>query len=169
MIRRSALAITTAALLLGGFGPALAQQDPAPLQGTDSEPAPIPGNALDATADALREALGDPGTIPQEEVTSTPGVTVVLRGLDKLTGTSQKFEIKIGEQGRYERLLISAQACNQRVSASALDASAFLQVFDTKADPPLQAYSGWMFASSPALSAMDHPRFDVWVLSCKIS
>ncbi|MEL6279666.1 MAG: DUF2155 domain-containing protein [Pseudomonadota bacterium] len=100
---------------------------------------------------------------------SVSGDVVVMRGLDKLTGRVETFEAPIGGVVTYERLRIEAKACNRRTENRAPDSTAFIQVFDTKYDEEVIAFSGWMFASSPALSAMDHSRYDVWVLSCKTS
>ncbi|MEO1293256.1 MAG: DUF2155 domain-containing protein [Pseudomonadota bacterium] len=123
----------------------------------------------DDLARQLREALSTDSGLGGEPATSEPGTILTLRALDKISGRSEVLEVTVGESIVYERLRIDVKSCNRRVTASALDASAFIQVFDTKHEPPLKAFSGWMFASSPALSAMDHPRYDVWVLSCKIS
>lgn len=100
---------------------------------------------------------------------SVPGVRVALRGIDKLSGGLQAFEGEVGQAVMFERLRIELRACYARTAARAPESSVFLQIYDTKYTPETLAFSGWMFASSPALSAMDHPRYDVWVLSCKTS
>ena len=97
------------------------------------------------------------------------GTSVKLRGLDKLTGQVETIEAPVGQIAIYERLQLDVKACYARTAARAPESSVFLQILDTKDDPPRLAFSGWMFASSPALSAMDHPRYDVWVLSCNTS
>ena len=104
---------------------------------------------------------------PQEIVPSVPGTRVILRALDKLTGRTQTFEALVGRSVAYERLIIDVRACYARFASRSADSSAFLQIYDTKSSPEELSFSGWMFASSPALSAMDHPRFDVWVLRCE--
>lgn len=113
--------------------------------------------------------LGAPGFVDDGLEVSVPGERVTLRGLDKLTGRYETLEGAVGETIRYERLDIAVRACYARPARRAPESTVFMQIADTKEDPPIMAFSGWMFASSPALSAMDHPRYDVWVLSCSTS
>jgi hypothetical protein len=89
---------------------------------------------------------------------------VHLRGLDTLNGTTEDIDIRSGETVRYGYLDIVADTCRVPNGNVSGDAYAFLRIRDIREDS--QRFSGWMFASSPALSALDHPRYDVWVLSC---
>lgn len=100
---------------------------------------------------------------------STPGLRATLRGIDKLTGDLATVEATVGGAVQLWRLDIQVSACFKRAETRAPESSVFMQIFDTKYDPAEQIFSGWMFASSPALSAMDHPRYDVWVISCSTS
>lgn len=126
-----------------------------------------------ADIDRLERSLLEGGAAPLREyepAPPVPGVRVVLRGLDKMTGDLGETEASIGETAKLWRLEIDVRACYSRVEASQSAAgSAFLQIRDTKKAPAETVFSGWMFAASPALSAMDHPRYDVWVLSCSTS
>ena len=144
---------------------------PAALAVAQNQPAETDPNAESDIGAQVLEALrsGPPKSGGVETAPSIPGDTVVMRGLDKLTGEVETFEAKVGEEAHYGRLLIDAKICYQHAAARAPDSTAFLQIFDTKPDPDALSFSGWMFASSPALSAMDHARYDVWVLSCKTS
>ena len=56
-------------------------------------------------------------------------------------------------------------ACRYPAEDPASDAFAFLQITDMRGEE--QVFQGWMIASSPALNALDHPRYDVWVMSCR--
>ena len=87
-----------------------------------------------------------------------------LRGLDNLNGTAQDFDCRVGDTTRFGHLEILAEACRVPRDEPKADAFAFLRIRDIREAAP--RFSGWMFASSPALSALDHPRYDVWVLSC---
>jgi hypothetical protein len=87
-----------------------------------------------------------------------------LRGLDNLNGTAQDIAMRVGETTRFGHLEITADACRVPRDDPAGDAYAFLQIRDIR--ETVMRFSGWMFASSPALSALDHPRYDVWVVSC---
>ena len=87
-----------------------------------------------------------------------------LRGLDTLNGTAQDIDMQVGETTRFGYLEITAERCQVPRDDPAADADAFLSIRDIREETP--RFSGWMFASSPALSALDHPRYDVWVVSC---
>jgi hypothetical protein len=86
-----------------------------------------------------------------------------LRGLDTLKGAASDVTVRVGETVRFGHLEITAETCRVPEDDAA-DAYAFLRIRDVREDTA--RFSGWMFASSPALSALDHPRYDVWVLSC---
>lgn len=132
---------------------------------------------------------------PGEEVESTQTTfnsdamldksIVVLQSLDKITARTHKFEVPVGETVKFGTIYILAQACKKAPPIEQPEAAAFLQIWQKKAAPesdkkktetampeitsPASSewiFSGWMFASSPALSAMDHPVYDVWVLDC---
>lgn len=90
--------------------------------------------------------------------------TLHLRGLDNLNGTAQDITVRTGETVRYGHLEILAETCRVPRENPKADAFAFLKIRDVREDAP--RFAGWMFASSPALSALDHPRYDVWVVSC---
>ena len=90
----------------------------------------------------------------------------VLRFLDKLTGQTGDMELVRGQSASNGRLTIQLDECRYPTDDPASDAQAHLTVMDsTRPDP---VFSGWMLASSPALSALDHPRYDVWVLRCVV-
>ena len=95
------------------------------------------------------------------------GETAVLRGLDKMTGHVVQLEIPVGEMQAWERLEILPDACHATTPEEKPDAYAWLTIRDIRNTKP--SFDGWMVASSPALSAMDHPRYDVWVVICKTS
>jgi hypothetical protein len=72
--------------------------------------------------------------------------------------------MRVGETKRFGHLEITAEACRVPADDPAGDAYAFLKIRDIREET--DRFSGWMFASSPALSALDHPRYDVWVVGC---
>lgn len=92
-----------------------------------------------------------------------------LRQLDKMTGQTRTFEIGVGEARQVERLRIRLDACRSPADNDLHGTIAFLKIWDTKDPAADAAFSGWMFAESPALSALDHPRYDLWVISCTTS
>ena len=92
-----------------------------------------------------------------------------LRQLDKMTGKTTTFDIAVGETRRVQRLQIRLDACRAQSSTATHGTMVFVKVWDTKYPDSEAAFSGWMFAESPALSALDHPRYDLWVISCTTS
>lgn len=92
---------------------------------------------------------------------------VVLGTLDKITARVSNLEAPIDEPVRFNTLEITARACNSTPPEEPPETSAFLEVRELKrGEEPVTIFTGWMFASSPALSAMEHPVYDVWVLNC---
>lgn len=93
---------------------------------------------------------------------------VELRLLDKSTARTSTQTVPVGSTIEYGSLYIKIQACRKADPIEKPESAAFLQIWEL---PPEEqesrwVFSGWMFASSPALSAMDHPVYDVWVLNC---
>ena len=90
----------------------------------------------------------------------------VIRWLDRLSGETGDVEIARGQAVTNGRLTIQLDACRYPSDNPAAEAEAFLTIVDSSRKDPV--FSGWMLASSPALSALEHPRFDVWVLRCVV-
>lgn len=88
----------------------------------------------------------------------------ILRWLDKLTGETADIELLRGQEAVSGRLTIRLDACRYPADNPTSDAQAHLTILDAGVAQPV--FEGWMVASSPALSALDHPRYDVWVLRC---
>ncbi|MFK7941435.1 MAG: DUF2155 domain-containing protein [Paracoccaceae bacterium] len=94
---------------------------------------------------------------------------VTLRALDKMTGTTQTHSIAVGQETRIERLRVRLEGCRAPKSGDSHGTIAFLKIWDTKDPDADEVFTGWMFADSPALSALDHPRYDLWVIKCTTS
>ena len=109
---------------------------------------------------AAQEA--DPAQPTGSEFTDSDGAQ--LRFLDKLTSETGDVTISRGQSAKFGRLVVRLDSCRYPTGNPASDAEAHLTVIEETSEAPL--FSGWMLASSPALSALDHPRYDVWVLSC---
>ena len=103
------------------------------------------------------------GGVAAESV--TVGTGAVLRGLDKVSGKSIDIEMANGTTTEYGRLVISLGECRYPLGNASGNAWAFLTIRDKGATD--NVFSGWMVASAPALSALDHSRYDVWVTRCK--
>ncbi len=96
----------------------------------------------------------------------------VLQGLDKTTARISKFDAPIGKPVRFGRLIITVRACVKHPPEEEPESAAFLQIDEQRqgggSDSLAQrVFSGWMFASSPALSALENPIYDIGVLDCK--
>ena len=99
-----------------------------------------------------------------QEVAEASGAK--LRFLDKLGGTVSDLVLQNGESRQQGRLTITLDGCRYHPENPAAEAYAHLTVKDSNLSEPV--FDGWMVASSPALSALDHPRYDVWVLRCDV-
>lgn len=96
----------------------------------------------------------------------------MLQGLDKTTARIATITAPIDRQVRYGNLLITARACVKHPPEEPPESAAFLVIDELPPDagpqtPPERIFSGWMFASSPALSALENPVYDISVLDCK--
>jgi hypothetical protein len=100
----------------------------------------------------------------EQRVTTAEGS--VLRALDMMTGRLVDIEFANGETKVFERLEITVSECRYPVDNPSSDAFAHITIREPAVDKTW--FDGWMTAASPALSAMDHARYDVWVLRCKI-
>ena len=98
---------------------------------------------------------------------ASPNNIVVLQGLDKVTARVHAFQAPLGSVVRFGTLEIIAHQCDKRPPEETPESAAFLDVSEVRQGEPTQSlFRGWMFASSPALSALEHPVYDVWVLDC---
>ena len=112
---------------------------------------------------ALAAPLPAPAQAPQGlQVAPAPGA--ILRGLDKIAGAAQDLEVAAGDSVTFGRLTITLTECRYPVGNPAADGFAHVIIHDAREAEPV--FRGWMVASSPALSALDHPRFDVWLIRC---
>ncbi|GAB4237268.1 MAG: hypothetical protein Tsb0032_42030 [Kiloniellaceae bacterium] len=97
-----------------------------------------------------------------------PGDIAVLQGLDKITARISTFEAPLDQPVRFGSLQIIARACDKHPPEEPPESTAFLEIVDIRPDSPaVELFTGWMFASSPAVSAVEHPVYDVWVVDCK--
>lgn len=100
-----------------------------------------------------------------QEVTSASGG--VLRALDKVSGQTTDIEIGVGKAVRFGNLQIVMADCRYPAGNPSGNAYAALEI--SEAGKAGTLFSGWMIASAPALSALEHARYDVWVIRCTTS
>jgi hypothetical protein len=92
----------------------------------------------------------------------------VLRALDKVTARVSTIEAPVGREVRFGTLRILVRTCKKRPPEETPETAMFLEILDLRPQgAPQRVFTGWMFASSPALSAMEHPTYDVWPIDCK--
>ena len=95
------------------------------------------------------------------------GQTVELQGLDKVTGRTSTFQAATGETVKFGTLVITVQACDRTPPTEPPESAVFLDIYEAReGETPTDLFHGWMFASSPALNALEHPVYDVWALEC---
>lgn len=98
----------------------------------------------------------------------------VLQTLDKVTARTETVTLPIGKPSAVGPVFAEVKTCQKTPPTEQPEAAAFIQVWEAKPKAARQdgesesqwVFSGWMFASSPALSAMDHPIYDVWLKDC---
>jgi hypothetical protein len=101
---------------------------------------------------------------------AAPYDIAVLQGMDKVTARVSTIEAPVGEVVKFGALEIIARNCDKRPPEETPESAAFLDIWEVhKGEAAVSLFRGWMFASSPALSAMEHPVYDVWVLDCRNS
>jgi len=106
--------------------------------------------------------------VGSDSAQSEPHGVAVLQALDKVTARVSTFEAPVGDSVRFGTLHIIARTCDKKPPEETPESAAFLDIAEIKPGEPTESiYRGWMFASSPALAAMEHPVYDVWVLDCK--
>ena len=97
-----------------------------------------------------------------------PYQIAVLQALDKVSARVSVLEVPVGKTVAFGTLEITARACDKRPPEETPESAAFLEIVEKRpGEVSATPFIGWMFASSPALSAMEHPVYDVWVLDCK--
>ena len=111
----------------------------------------------------LMAGLTVPTALTADVVSATGGM---LRMLDKMTGVVADHDLARGQAQDLGRLTVTLDDCRYPTDLPTGEAYAHLTITDPAAEAPL--FQGWMIASSPALSALDHQRYDVWVLRCDV-
>ena len=105
--------------------------------------------------------------VPAEDVRALSGDGVSLKGLDKVSGEVSDLDVKIGETAPVGRLEVTVGDCRYPEDNPTGEGFAWLSIRDTGRDTVV--FEGWMVASSPALNALDHPRYDIWIIRCTIA
>ncbi|MDK1489234.1 DUF2155 domain-containing protein [Sinorhizobium sp. 7-81] len=92
----------------------------------------------------------------------------VFSGIDKITGRITTFDVYIGETVQFGALQVTPRVCYSRDDTEAPKTTTFVEVEEITLDRKIRRiFTGWMFADSPGLNAVEHPVYDVWLQSCK--
>ena len=162
-----------------------------PPSGIQAQPLPPPPGGTAAPPPPQRARVGPPPANPQQPgnppppqptdtapqsddtvVTETPTQKIpnnraVFSGLDKITGRIISFDAAIGETVQFGALQVTARACYTRPPTEATNTDAFVDVDEVTLKGEIRRiFTGWMFASSPGLHAVEHPIYDVWLTDC---
>jgi hypothetical protein len=107
-------------------------------------------------------------TIVEPPPHKVPNPTAVFSGLDKITGRIINFDVAINETVRFGALEVTPRACYTRPPTEAANTDGFIEVDEVTLQGELKRiFSGWMFAASPGLNAVEHPIYDIWLTDCK--
>jgi hypothetical protein len=97
-----------------------------------------------------------------------PEPTAILQGLDKISARTSQIEAPVGASIKFGTLSIMVRDCEQSPPEDPPENAAFVQIYETPpGEDTKRLFSGWMFSSSPALSELEHPVYDVTLLACK--
>jgi hypothetical protein len=92
----------------------------------------------------------------------------VFSGLDKITGATTTFEVPIGTEKQFNSLIVKPDVCYTREITEEPKTTSFVEVTEVQLDSSKKKiFTGWMFAESPALNAVEHPVYDVWLVGCR--
>lgn len=107
--------------------------------------------------------LGTPGM-----ASADPHAVAVLQTLDKVTARVSTVTVPVDRTAKFGTLFIKVHHCDKRPPEETPESAAFLDITERRTnDQAVRVFTGWMFASSPALNALEHPVYDVWVIDCK--
>jgi hypothetical protein len=99
--------------------------------------------------------------------TNLEGDGALLQGLDKVTARISPIQAPLSKAVHFGTLEIKVHRCVKRPPEETPESAALLEIFDVRpGERPIVLFRGWMFASSPALNALEHPVYDVWVKDC---
>ena len=110
--------------------------------------------------------FAQPGTLAAEPLNNP---VAEFSGLDKITGRIIKFDVLIDETVQFGALQVTPRVCHTRPPTEPAQTTAFVEVDEiTLANEIQRLFTGWMFAASPGLHAVEHPVYDVWLVNCKL-
>jgi hypothetical protein len=159
------------------------QNYPAPPPGVQTRPLPPPDGMPPprgptvAAPPQQRPPVRQPAELPppsDDEIVSGPSAqrivhpTALFSGLDKITGRIINFPVEVGETVQFGALQLTTRACYTRPPTETANTDAFVEVDEVTLQGDVKRiFTGWMFASSPGLHAVEHPIYDLWLTDCR--
>ncbi|MFA6265353.1 MAG: DUF2155 domain-containing protein [Pseudolabrys sp.] len=168
----------------GAPSPDLSPVTPVAPNAPSGEPQNNANTAPVPTLPGLPPGVRQPPGTPQQPADTTPqpgdqvvvepppqriaNPTAVFSGLDKITGRIISFDVAINETVQFGALQVTPRVCYSRPPTETPNTDAFVQVDEVTLTGEIKRiFSGWMFAASPGLHAVEHPTYDVWLTNCK--
>ena len=161
--------------------PGQARQEP-PGTGVQSQPLPPPDGSAAAVPGLPPGQRPPRGPLSPADISPQPGDEVITEppsqkiankgalfsGLDKITGRIITFDAAIGETVQFGALQVTPRVCYTRPPTEATNTDAFIEVDEVTLQGDVKRiFTGWVFAASPGLHAVEHPIYDVWLTDCK--
>ena len=150
------------------------QQQQPPVAAAPPAAAPVQPGARPQTAGRGTPQPADVAPQPGDEVVVAPpsqkiaNPTAVFAGLDKITGRIISFDVALNETVQFGALQVTPRVCYTRPPTEHANTDTFVEVYEVTVQGEVKRiFSGWMFASSPGLHAVEHPIYDVWLTACK--
>lgn len=126
------------------------------------QPSGTPQQPADTSAQPGDQIVVEP---PPQRIANP---TAVFSGLDKITGRIITFDVAINETVQFGALQVTPRVCYSRPPTETPNTDSFVQVDEVTLNGEIKRiFSGWMFAASPGLHAVEHPTYDVWLTNCK--
>ena len=142
-----------------GTGPTVAPIGPPGTGGAGQMKPPAPANTAPQPGDEV---------VMEMPAVKIQNPTAVFSGLDKITGRIIAFDVKLNETVQFGALQVTPRVCYTRPATEAANIDGFVEVDEVTLQGEVKRiFTGWMFASSPGLHAVEHPIYDVWLTSCK--
>ena len=130
-------------------------------------PRPRPGSWLTAGLILVAATVGVAGTARPAAAERIENQTAVFAALDKVTARISRLEAHLNKPEPFAALRVTSRACYSRGPTEAPKTSTFVEIDEVTLDGAVKrVFSGWMFAESPGLSALEHPVFDLWLTEC---
>lgn len=140
---------------------------------------PVPPDAAEQPVDPGQElpppqaeegtpSIEDIQPTPEKKETRVKNPVAEFAGLDKITGRTIAFDVYVNETVQFGALQVTPKVCYSRPDAEEPKTDTFVEVDEITLDRKIRRiFTGWMFAESPGISAVEHPVYDVWLKSCK--